>query len=254
VVLLDYVVLCATFRPGKNLGASKGTMEDRGNNSELIRRMRRLHLLRMEKRRYARKACYIDVNYVVRGRSYNDVVNNISQGGASVRTQRLFLPGDEISLDFSFLGMRTHVSGRIAWAGPRSIGVEFRSATTDLKGVRYDFDFGKDNGVCTEKEVLEVGKIRKGTVRWEPSADAAKYRLYWSMQGPVGYESDFVEMENKTQVILPDEVPSFPSIAGEIELGITAVNAVGNESDITRVRAYVDFTVPEAPKALMVED
>jgi hypothetical protein len=70
----------------------------------------------------------------------------------------------------------------------------------------------------------------------------------------VGYESDFAEIENKTLVILPDEVLSFPKIAGEIELGITAVNAVGNESDIARVRAGVDFTVPEAPKTLTVED
>lgn len=70
----------------------------------------------------------------------------------------------------------------------------------------------------------------------------------------MGYESDFVELENKTQVILPDEVISFPRIAGDIELGITAVNAIGNESDITRLKAYVDFTVPEAPKLLTVEE
>ena len=99
-----------------------------------------------------------------------------------------------------------------------------------------------------------MGKIRKRTVRWEASADAKKYRLYWSTQGPVGYDSEFFEVENKTTVILPDEVPSFPRMAGEIELGITAVNAAGNESDITVARVYVDFTVPEAPKAITVED
>jgi hypothetical protein len=99
-----------------------------------------------------------------------------------------------------------------------------------------------------------MGKIRKRAVRWEPSADARKYRLYYSTQGPVGYESDLVELENKTQVILPDEVPSFPKIAGNIELGITAVNEAGNESDITIVSVYVDFTVPEAPKVVTVED
>ena len=98
-----------------------------------------------------------------------------------------------------------------------------------------------------------MGKIRKKTVRWEPSADAGKYRFYWSWKGPVRYESDFVEVENKTMLILLDDVPSFPNIAGEIELGITAVNAVGNESDITKARVYVDFTVPEAPKGLTVE-
>jgi hypothetical protein len=99
-----------------------------------------------------------------------------------------------------------------------------------------------------------MGKIRKRTVRWEASADAKKYRLYWSTQGPVGYDSEFFEVENKTTVILPDEVPSFPRMAGEIELGITAVNAAGNESDITVARVYVDLTVPEAPKGLTVED
>ena len=99
-----------------------------------------------------------------------------------------------------------------------------------------------------------MGKIRKRTVRWEPSTDPKKYRFYWSVQGSVGYDSDFVEIEDKTRVILPDEVPTFPKIAGNIELGITAVNAVGSESDITIARVYVDFTVPEAPKVLTVDD
>jgi len=99
-----------------------------------------------------------------------------------------------------------------------------------------------------------MGKVRKRTVRWEPSPDAKKYRFYWSWKGPVGYESDFVEVENKTMVSLPNEVPSFPSIAGNIELAITAVNAAGNESDITVARVDLDFTVPEAPTALTVDD
>jgi hypothetical protein len=43
-------------------------------------------------------------------------------------------------------------------------------------------------------------------------------------------------------------------MAGNLELGITAVNPAGNESDITKISAYFDFTVPEAPKSLMVED
>ena len=43
-------------------------------------------------------------------------------------------------------------------------------------------------------------------------------------------------------------------IAGNLELGIAAVNQAGNESDITTISAYFDFTVPEAPKSLVVED
>jgi len=229
-------------------------MADSRHLSELISSLRRLNLLRTDRRRCPRKARFVYVDYVVRGRSYNDAVNNISQGGACIRTQRPFRPGDEIALDLSRLGLRTHVEGRIAWTGPRSIGIEFRSVAADVKGARYDFNVKRDDVICTEKEALGVGKIRKRTVRWEPSADANKYRFYWSWKGPVGYDSDFVEVENKTMVILPDEIPSFPNIAGNIELGITAVNAAGNESDITIARLYVDFTVPEAPKALTVED
>jgi hypothetical protein len=246
-----FVVASAMLRPLGDLGR---TMEERQSRSEIFDLLRRLKSLRTNKRRHPRKACFIYVDYVVRGRSYNDAVNNISQGGACIRTQRQFHPGDEIELDFPLLGLRAHIEGRIAWAGPRSIGIKFRSVTAEAKGIRYDFDFRREDLTYTEKEVSEVGKVRKRTVRWEPSADAQKYRLYWSTQGPVGYESDFVELENKMQVILPDEVPSFPKIAGNIELGITAVNAVGSESDITVARVYVDFTVPEAPKVLTVED
>ena len=99
-----------------------------------------------------------------------------------------------------------------------------------------------------------MARVRKRAVRWEPSTGAAKYRLYWSTQGAVGYDSEFYEVENKTVVVVPDEIPSFSKIAGNIELGVTAVNAAGNESDITIARVYVDFTVPEAPKGLTVED
>jgi hypothetical protein len=247
------VHFCNSFIPARTLEGLE-YMEQRKCNSDYVSVIRRLQLLRIEKRRYSRKACYMDVNYEVRGRSYHDVVNNISQGGACLRTQRLFLPGDEISVEFTFLGTRTRILGRIAWADSQSIGIKFRSLTTDVKGLRYGFGFREDGEVCSEKKNWEVGKIRKRKIRWEPAAGAARYRLYWSTQGPVSHESDFVEIEDKTLVILPDEVFSFPRIAGEIELGITAVNAVENESDMTRVRAYVDFTTPEAPKGLTVED
>ena len=106
----------------------------------------------------------------------------------------------------------------------------------------------------TTKEASEMGRVRRRTLRWEPSASAAKYRLYWSTQGPVGYESDFVELENKTMAILPDELPSFSETAGNIELGVSAVNTAGNESELTIARVYVDFTVPGAPMGLTVED
>ena len=101
-----------------------------------------------------------------------------------------------------------------------------------------------------------MGKIKNKKLRWEPATgeEAVTYKLYWSKNGAVDYTSSFAEVGAVTQVILPDDIPSFPRIAGNMELGIAAVNQAGNESDITTISAYFDFTVPEAPKSLVVED
>jgi hypothetical protein len=52
---------------------------------------------------------------------------------------------------------------------------------------------------------------------------------------------------NVTEVVLPEHVPSFPIVKGSIELGITAVNEVGNESDMMIFAAPFQFSVPDAP-------
>jgi Tfp pilus assembly protein PilZ len=153
--------------------------------SGLISSLRRLNLLRTDRRWCPRKSRFVYVDYVVRGRSYNDAISNISRGGACLRTQRPFRPGDEIALDLSRLGLRTHVGGRIVWTCPRSIGIEFRSVSAEAKGVGYEFNARRDNVTGTEKKTLGMGKIRKRMVRWEPSDDAEKYRLYWPWKGPI---------------------------------------------------------------------
>ena len=101
-----------------------------------------------------------------------------------------------------------------------------------------------------------MGKIKQKKLRWEPAAgeESAKYKLYWSANGTLDYTSSSAEVGVVTQIVLPDDIPSFPRIAGNLELGITAVNQAGNESDITKISAYFDFTVPEAPMSLTVED
>lgn len=101
-----------------------------------------------------------------------------------------------------------------------------------------------------------MGKIRKRKIRWEPSssAEVINYRFYWSETGAVDYHSDFQEVGDVTHVVLPDDVPSFPLSAGKFEIGITGVTETGNESDFVRVSARFDFTIPEAPKNLSVDD
>jgi len=37
------------------------------------------------------------------------------------------------------------------------------------------------------------------------------------------------------EVTLPDDIPSFPLVAGKIVLGVSAVNQSGNESEITTI-------------------
>jgi hypothetical protein len=63
-----------------------------------------------------------------------------------------------------------------------------------------------------------------------------------------------VELGDVAEAILPDDLPSFPLITGMLHLGITALSKAGNESDMTKISAFLDFTVPEPPKQIWLED
>lgn len=101
-----------------------------------------------------------------------------------------------------------------------------------------------------------MGKIKKKRICWEPSVstDVVKYRLYWSEDGLVDYTSKSVDLGNDTEVIIPDDIPSFPRLKGDMALGITAVNEAGNESDLTKITSKINFLVPDAPTNLAVEE
>lgn len=101
-----------------------------------------------------------------------------------------------------------------------------------------------------------MAKIRKKRIRWKPSPDpnVAGYRLYWTLLEGVNHDSAFVNVGNVTEVILPDNVSSFPLLSGEMEFGITAVSRGGNESDMTVFAANVNFIAPSPPTQLRVED
>jgi hypothetical protein len=106
------------------------------------------------------------------------------------------------------------------------------------------------------KEVQGMAKVRKTQITWDAvdSPDVAGYKLYWAVGGGVDYDSESYEVGNVTNVILPDDVPSFPLVAGDIEIGVTAVNQRGNESDISVFSAPFNFTSPKAPGNIMVRD
>jgi hypothetical protein len=211
----------------------------------------------LEKRQFQRTDCLFPVNFAVKGLRYRDSLKNLSQGGACIHTFQSFSVGEEISLELSPQDPGEKAVGDVVWVGPGGMGLKFRVPDQALmqRLVSGQENHNKPLNI-TKKEAWRMGKIRTKKLRWEPAAgeEAMKYKLYWSEIGTVDYTSKFADVGAVTQVILPDDIPSFPRIAGDLELGIAAVNQVGNESDITKISAYFDFTVPEAPKSLMVED
>jgi len=210
-----------------------------------------------EKRRFQRTDCFLGIACSVKGCGFRDTLRNISQGGGYLLTTRSFSAGEEISLELPTRNHGEKVVGDVVWVGPEGIGLKFRAPGGALmqKLVPGQESQNKELNIA-KKETRQMGKIKQKKLRWEAAAgeEPAKYRLYWSDSGTLDYTSSFAEVGAVTQVILPDDIPSFPRIAGKFELGIAAVNQTGNESDITKISAYFDFTVPEAPKSLVVED
>ena len=70
----------------------------------------------------------------------------------------------------------------------------------------------------------------------------------------VGYTSKYVDVGKVTEVVIPDDVPSFPLIKGNVAFGVASLTEGGNESDMTKMTAEIDFLVPDAPTNLMMED
>ena len=100
-----------------------------------------------------------------------------------------------------------------------------------------------------------MGKSRSKVVRWQPSeTPGVRYRLYWATCKAVAHNLDYADLGTITEVTLPDDIPSFPLIAGKIVLGVSAVTQSGNESEITTITGEIDFMIPGAPRNLRVED
>jgi Tfp pilus assembly protein PilZ len=207
-----------------------------------------------ERRKHPRKACFIELDYMVQERWYKGSIQDISEGGAYVRSGRRLPPGENILLVIPLKILGDQLRGRIVWVQPHGMGVEFQASVHDYsepEAVQKDsYEF------ISIKESEEMGKIKQRKVRWEPStsSEVIRYRLYWSIGGGVDYHSDHADVGNVTEVNLPNDIPLFPLTSGKFELGITAINEAGNESELTKTTVHVNFTVPEAPTKLIVED
>ena len=100
-----------------------------------------------------------------------------------------------------------------------------------------------------------MAKMKKRRLSWKASnsSQVVGYKLYWSVGGGVGYHSSCARLNNVTEIVLPDDVDSFTPANGPIEFGITAIDELGNESDMVTLFAPYQFSVPEAPQGLKME-
>lgn len=152
------------------------------------------------------------------------------------------------------LGMR----GEDIRAGPQAIvgrsELEKQPGTIRLNA--YNLSARRRYFIGTIKEIKGMARFRKKKITWDPvdGSDVANYKLYWAVGGGVDYDSDCAEVGNVAEVMLPDDIPSFPHVADDVEIGVTAVSHKGNESDMSVFSAPFDFTAPPAPQNLMVAD
>jgi hypothetical protein len=212
-----------------------------------------------QERRQAPRAEYLILtNFTVGGRVYSDYAQNVSMNGALIRCPEAssFHAGQAISISFPMVKSQRQIRGEIVWIGNNEFGVAFRGIGVKCKELSVYESETEERRRAFGMELSGLGRIRRKRIRWEPSGskDVTGYRLYWSTNARVDYDSDHVDLGRVTEVILPDDVPSFPLFEGEISLGVTALNSAGNESALTETTSYFNFLVPESPKAIAVED
>ena len=100
-----------------------------------------------------------------------------------------------------------------------------------------------------------MAKIKKRKLKWiaSDSSQVVGYKLYWSENGAVNYYSKCVNLGNVTEIVLPDDVDSFMPGGGPVEFAITAVDELGNESDMITLKAPYQFNVPKAPEDMYLQ-
>ena len=197
------------------------------------------------------------MDFLASGRVYRDYIKDVSLEGASIAGRDFFIPGERISIAFPLARSANQINGEVVWANTNAFGVMFKSVGPKCRELALSpLEPVEERPVGIQVAIERTGKIKKKRIHWfsSPTIEVIKYRLYWSLEADVDYDSRYVELGNVTEAILPDDIPFFPLIHGPVHLGITALNQAGNESDMTRISASLDFVVPEAPKRIWLEE
>jgi CheY-like chemotaxis protein len=131
---------------------------------------------------------------------------------------------------------------------------------TLVKSILSEKGFGP-NGSMEAFELRKRGKITpwvlKRRIWWESVPEASSYRVYVSKDRTL-LEPDHFSWETtpgifsklvigKTELILPDEWPEFPTEPGTYHIGITSRDDLGNQSDPLLLSGLFKFHAPSAP-------
>lgn len=103
-----------------------------------------------------------------------------------------------------------------------------------------------------------MAKVIKKKIKFIPSTgiDVLSHKIYVAPDpDELTYASPSVVVDMpKDFVIVPDEFPGFPLRDVEYQVGVTAIDDVGNESDMAVVQAPFDFDAPPAPSGVEILD
>ncbi|MFC1812484.1 PilZ domain-containing protein [Thermodesulfobacteriota bacterium] len=88
-------------------------------------------------RKYARKACLINVDYAVGGRAFSNYIQDISTTGVFIETSESFPAGQELLMTFSFPDREDsfRIDGEITRITSEGIGVRFNYQSQIQKDV-----------------------------------------------------------------------------------------------------------------------
>jgi len=80
-------------------------------------------------RKHERRECLITVNYVVKGRAYQNFIQNISAEGLFIETRERFSVGDEILLTISYTDevRPFKIAGEVVRISPKGVGIRFKT-------------------------------------------------------------------------------------------------------------------------------
>ncbi len=100
-----------------------------------------------------------------------------------------------------------------------------------------------------------MAKIKKRRLCWAASGSpqVIGYKLYWAESGKVDYNSRCATLGNVTEIVLPDDLDGFEPCGESMVFGVSAMDELGNESDIITLDVPYQFSAPQMPEDLWIE-